>query len=171
MHLQETKRVLRHSDLFRDLNEIHLDLVLMACEEIGYLEGEYVFHQDDPGDALYIIAHGEVEIMLESNTPGEAPISVAVLKESSTFGEVILVEEGQRTASVRCRTDAQLIRIPRARLLKLCHDYPEIGFRIMYRMAAELALKLRGSNLNIREQLFWDINNPPHLPEAPSSGG
>ncbi len=167
MHLQEIKRVLRNSDLFRDLNEIHLDLVLIACEEIGYLAGEYIFRQDDPGDALYIIARGDVQIMLESNTPGEESIPIAVLKENSTFGEVILVEEGQRTASVRCITDAQLIRIPRMRLLKLCHDYPEIGFRIMFRMAAELALKLRSSNLNIREQLFFDMSE--HLGDAEST--
>ena len=48
----------------------------------------------------------------------------------------------------------QLIRISRERLLRLCHDYPEIGFQIMHRMAAELALKLRSSNRGIRDQLF-----------------
>ena len=154
MHLQESKKVLRSSDLLRDLNDIHLDLVLMVCEESNYLAGEYIFHQDDPGDALYILAQGEVEIMLEPTKTRDTPLSVTILKAISTFGEVILVEEGQRTATARCHTDAQLLRIPTNRLLKLCHDYPEIGFRIMYRMAAELAIKLGESNLNIREQLF-----------------
>jgi CRP-like cAMP-binding protein len=145
---------LRQSDLFRDLNEIHLDLVLRVCEESNYLAGEYIFHQDDAGDALYILAQGEVEIILEPETAEEAILPVAELKAISTFGEVILIEKAQRTASVRCKTDAQLLRIPRDRLLKLCSDYPEIGFRIMRRMAAELSLKLHASNLNIREQLF-----------------
>ncbi len=155
MHLQESKRVLRQTDLFADLNEIHLNLVLMVCEEINYLAGEYIFHQDDHGDALYIIARGEVEVLLEPHKEGDPPIAVATLGEESVFGEVILVEEGLRAASVRCKTNAQLIRIPRARLLKLCYDYPEIGFHIMHRMAADLAMKLRSSNLNIREQIFW----------------
>lgn len=154
MHLQESKKVLRSSDLFRDLNEIHLDLVLMVCEESNYLAGDFIFHQGEPGDALYILSQGEVAIMLEPEKPGEDFIQVATFEAISTFGEVILVEEGQRTASVLCRTDAQLLRIPKDRLLKLCYDYPEIGFRIMYRMAAELAVKLHDSNLTIREQLF-----------------
>ena len=154
MHLRESKQILRQSDLFRDLNEIHLDLVLRVCEESNFLAGEYIFHQDDSGDALYILADGKVEIILEPESAGEAVLPVAELDAISTFGEVILVERARRTASVRCKTDAQLLRIPRDRLLKLCNDYPEIGFRIMRRMAAELSLKLHASNLNIREQLF-----------------
>jgi len=153
MHLQESKRVLRQCDLFSDLNEIHLDLVLMVCEEINYVTGKNIFHQGDPGDAIYIIAQGEVEIILESAKSKEEELVVATLGEESTFGEVILVEESRRTAAARSK-GTQLIRIPRARLLKLCYDYPEIGFHIMYRIAAELASKLSDSNVNIREQLF-----------------
>ncbi|MBN1876323.1 MAG: cyclic nucleotide-binding domain-containing protein [Anaerolineae bacterium] len=165
MHLQESKRVLRQTDLFRDLNEIHLDLVLMVCEEVNYLGGEYIFRQDDPGDALYIIASGEIEVVLESGVEDEVSQHVTTLGEMASFGEMILVEEesqGLRAAGARCLTDTQLLRIEGERLLKLCYDYPEIGFRIMYRMAAELALKLRDSNLNIREQLF------SHAPEDES---
>ncbi len=154
MHLQEIKRVLRQSDLFRDLNEIHLDLVLMVCEEIGYRAGEYVFRQNDPGDALYIVARGVVDILMEPLDDKSEPMTVAVFKENDTFGEILLVDQGRRTASARCKTDTQLIRISRDRLLKLCYDYPEIGFHIMHRIAAELAIKLRTSNEDIRGQLF-----------------
>ncbi|MGC9397364.1 MAG: cyclic nucleotide-binding domain-containing protein [Anaerolineae bacterium] len=154
MHIQESKRVLRQSDLFRDLNEIHLDLVLMVCEEIGYQAGDYIFHQNDPGDALYIVARGQVDILMESQTTQSAPMTVTVLGDNDTFGEILLVDEGTRSASARCRADTQLLRLSRDRLLKLCYDYPEIGFHIMHRIAAELARKLRSSNQDIREQLF-----------------
>ncbi len=154
MHLQESKRVLRQSDLFRDLNEIHLDLVLMVCEEISYRGSEYIFHQNDPGDALYIVARGEVNILMEPQNSSTAPMVVATSRENDTFGEILLVDQGTRSASARCKTDTQLLRISRDRLLKLCYDYPEIGFHIMHRIAAELAIKLRSSNQDIREQLF-----------------
>lgn len=154
MHIRETKAILRECGLFRDLNDIHLDLILMVCEEISYLAGEFIFHQEDPGDALYIVARGKVTIFLEPRDPLGTPIPMAVSVENNSFGEVILVDEGRRTASARCRTDTQLIRISRERLLRLCHDYPEIGFHIMRRMAEELALKLRSSNRGIRDQLF-----------------
>lgn len=156
MHIQESKRVLRQSDLFRDLNEIHLDLVLMVCEEIGYRAGEYIFHQNDSGDALYIVARGQVDILMESQTTQSEPMTVASLGDNDTFGEILLVDEGTRSASARCRMDTQLLRLSRDRLLKLCYDYPEIGFHIMHRIAAELARKLRSSNQDIREQLFTE---------------
>ena len=154
MHIQESKRVLRQSDLFRDLNEIHLDLVLMVCEEIGYRAGEYIFHQNDSGDALYIVARGQVAILIESQTPHSEPTVITVLGDNDTFGEILLVDEGTRTASARCETDTQLLRLSREYLLRLCYDYPIIGFHIMHRIAAELAHKLRSRNQGTDEQLF-----------------
>lgn len=169
MHLQESKRVLRQSDLFSDLNEIHLNLVLMVCEEINYVSGELIFEQGEPGNAIYIIARGDVDIFLQSEDAGQEQY-VTTLGAESTFGEVILVEESRRTASARSKSDAQLIRIPRNRLLKLCQDYPEIGFHIMYRIAAELARKLHSSNVNIREQLFPKTSVEPTATTTTTAG-
>ncbi len=169
MHLQESKRVLRQSDLFSDLNEIHLNLVLMVCEEINYVAGELIFEQGEPGNAIYIIARGDVDIFLQSENAGQEQY-VTTLGAENTFGEVILVEESRRTASARSKSDAQLIRIPRNRLLKLCQDYPEIGFHIMYRIAAELARKLHSSNVNIREQLFPKTETPPAATDTATAG-
>jgi CRP/FNR family transcriptional regulator len=149
MHLEDIKRALKNSHLFADLNESHLDLVLMACEELNYQEGQVIFRQDDPGDALYIIARGEVEIILESEGESET-VELATLKEYDTFGEAILIEQGVRSATARCLTPVSLVRLPRQRLIRLVNNYPEIGFNIMRRMAADLMGKLRAANLNIR---------------------
>lgn len=156
MHLEESKRTLMRSDLFRGLKESYLDIILMICEEVRYLAGEYIFREGDPGDAVYLIAQGAVEIVLEPRSDDEAQIPVAVMAPTSTFGEVTLVEEkGKRTASARCRADTQLVRIQRDRLLRLCRDYPQIGFQVMHRIAAELAKKLRSSNVSIREYYLF----------------
>ena len=149
MHLEDIKRALKNSHLFADLNESHLDLVLMACEELNYQEGQVIFRQDDPGDALYIIARGEVEIILESEGESET-VELATLKEYDTFGEAILIEQGVRSAAACCLTPVSLVRLPRQRLIRLVNNYPEIGFNIMRRMAADLMGKLRAANLNIR---------------------
>jgi len=156
MHLEESKRTLMRSGLFEDLKDSYLDIILMICEEVRYVSGEYVFREGDPGDSVYLIAQGAVEILLEPRSDDEEQIPVTVLAPTSTFGEVTLVEQtGNRTASVRCRSDAQLVRLQRDRLLRLCSDYPEIGFRVMQRIAAELATKLKSSNLSIREYYLF----------------
>lgn len=152
MHIEESRRILSSSGLFESLRSSHVDIILMTCEEIRLLGGEYVFREGDTGDAVYLIAQGTVEIVLEPRSGEESPIPVATMAPTNTFGEVTLVElDGKRTASAKCKTDTQLIRIPRDRLLRVCRDYPEIGFQVMQRIAAELASKLRSSNLSIRE--------------------
>ncbi|MFP4345129.1 MAG: cyclic nucleotide-binding domain-containing protein [Anaerolineales bacterium] len=147
MHIDESRRVLRDSYLFRDLNEIHLELILMICEEIAYDAGDVIFRQDEPGDALYIVGRGEVEVFLE--TEGEE-LELALLGEKETFGESILVEEGGRSAGIRCRTPVQLLRLPRRQIVRLMANYPEIGYRILHRMAADLMLKLQSANRRLR---------------------
>jgi CRP-like cAMP-binding protein len=61
-----------------------------------------------------------------------------------------------RSASARCaEAETSLLRIPRDKLNRLCESYPELGYRVMRNMAADLAFKIRGSDLAIREQLLW----------------
>lgn len=153
MHLQKCKEVLRSGTLFKDLNEIHLDLVLMVCEEAEYPAGGTIFRQGDPGDALYIIANGVVDIVLEPQKSNDQPLVIASMAQYDTFGETILVEAGHRTATARCRTPATLLRVPRKGMVQLTNDYPEIGFRIMRSMAAELTKKLDTANMALRMQL------------------
>lgn len=155
MHLSESKKALRNSSLFSDLSNIHLDLILMICEEVNYQAGDIIFHQDDPGDALYIIARGTVEIILEPREADKESLVIATMQQYAAFGETILVGEKGRTAAARCQTATQLLRLERERLLALTSDYPEIGFRIMRRMSAELVSKLRIANQKIRDQTLW----------------
>ena len=155
MHLSESKKILRNSFLFGDLNSIHLDLILMICEEVNYQAGDIIFHQNDPGDVLYIIARGEVEIILEPSEANKESVVIATLHQYQAFGETILIEERGRTAGARSHDATQLLRLERERLLSLTSDYPEIGFRIMRRMSAELVSKLRIANQKIRDQTLW----------------
>jgi hypothetical protein len=45
--------------------------------------------------------------------------------------------------------------IQRERLISMCDNYPELGYRVMRNLAADLAFKIRGTDLLIREQLLW----------------
>ncbi len=153
MHLEKCKDVLRSATLFKDLNEIYLDLVLMICEEVKVPADGVIFRQGDPGDALYIMASGAVDIVLEPQKQDDQELLIASLEPYDTFGETILVEEGHRTASARCRVPSLLLRVPRERMVQLTNDYPEIGFRIMRSMAAELTQKLSTANVNLRTRV------------------
>jgi len=155
--------ILKRADIFFDLTPAQLEMVASICQERQARAGETIFHENTPGNELYVIARGEVEILVDPalvdapagyKSPG--PATIATLRDGETFGEMALVDQGLRSASARCAADnTRLLVLPRQKLLTLCDTYPELGYRIMRNMAAGLAFKIRGSDMAIREQLLW----------------
>ena len=155
--------ILKRTDIFYDLTPVHLEMISAICEEKNARAGQVIFEENSPGNELYVIVRGEVEILLDPNlvggaTPrrGTGPVTISTMRDGQTFGEIALVDQGVRSASARCATDnVRLLVIPRQKLLMLCQTYPELGYRVMRNMAADLAFKIRNSDLSMREQLLW----------------
>ncbi len=159
---KEHLNALRQTDIFYDLTGPQLEAVAALCSVVTLKKGEIVFEENSSGDELYVIADGAVDIMLNSSLVQPAtgqpsqPLTVATLRRGQTFGEVALVDKGLRTASAHCASKrAHLLVIPRDRLIELCDGQPDLGYRLMRNIAADLAFKIRGTDLTIREQLFW----------------
>jgi CRP/FNR family cyclic AMP-dependent transcriptional regulator len=153
--------ILKRTDIFYDLNEDQLKMVAEVCHEVHYRMGEMIFPEQSASDELYVIARGEVEILVDPSIIQAAPIpprpvTIATLRGGQAFGEIALVDQGLRSAGARSAAEnTRLLVIPRAKLLNLCDKHPELGYRVMRNVAAELALKMRGADLTIREQLLW----------------
>jgi len=153
---------LRQTDIFYDLTEPQLKMVANVCSEITLKKEEVIFEENSAGDELYVIADGSVAIMLDpdliQSIAGQSSqsLSIATLRRGQTFGEVALVDKGLRSASARCASkEARLLVIPSDKLLELCDSYPDMGYRLMRNIAADLAFKIRGTDLTIRERLLW----------------
>jgi len=156
--------ILRRTDIFYDLTAAQLEMLASICEERSVKLGDIIFEENNQGDEMFIIARGAVEILVDpsivggpgAKKRGSMPVTIATLRGGQNFGEIALVDQGLRTASARCaETETQLLAIPRNKFMKLCDTYPEMGYRVMRNIAAELAFKIRGSDLAIREQLLW----------------
>jgi CRP-like cAMP-binding protein len=155
--------ILKRTDIFYDLTPMHLEMISAICEEKNARAGEVIFPENSPGNELYIIVRGEIEILLDPSLvggsaprKGSGPVTISTLRDGQTFGEVALVDQGLRSATARCATDnGRLVVIQRQKLLTLCETYPELGYRVMRNVAGDLAFKIRNSDLAIREQLLW----------------
>jgi len=156
--------ILRRTDIFYDLSAAQLEMLASICEERVVRLGDIVFEENNQGDEMFVIARGAVEILVDpsivggpgAKKRGSLPVTIATLRSGQTFGEIALVDQGLRTASARCaETETQLLAIQRSKFMKLCDTYPEMGYRVMRNIAADLAFKIRGSDLAIREQLLW----------------
>ena len=150
---------LKQSDVFFQLTPNQLELVANLCQEFTYQAGDIIFEENSSSKELYIIAQGEVEILIrhgngEQNKKGDETV-IAKLRRGQSFGEVALVDEGLRSASARAGTvETHLLVIPRDRLIMLCETYPQLGYRLMHNLAADLAMKIRNTDLRIRDQLL-----------------
>jgi CRP-like cAMP-binding protein len=160
---REFINILRQTDVFYDLTEAQIEMVADLCSTASYREGETIFEENSASDELYIIANGEVDILVNpalvqptrAGQPARA-LTIATLRRGQSFGEVALVDQGLRSASARCATTkVRLLIIPSKSLIELCDDNPDLGYRLMRNIAADLAFKIRGNDLAIREQLIW----------------
>ncbi len=161
--ITEYINVLRQADIFYDLTELQLEMVAALCSEVVPDDGEIIFEENSASDELYVVASGAVEItvspaMVRSASTGRppGPLVIATIRRGQTFGEVALVDQGLRSASARCATKkTRLLVIPRDQLINLCDTDSPLGYRLMRNIAADLAFKIRGTDLAIREQLLW----------------
>jgi CRP/FNR family cyclic AMP-dependent transcriptional regulator len=152
--------VLKEADIFYELTNTQLELVASICKEKTYQQGALIFAENTTGDELYVIADGEVKIEVDPALIGRGdaggPQAIATLRRGQSFGEVALVDQGVRSAAARCaRHGTRLLIIPRDKLMLLCDTYPQLGYRLMRNLAADLAMKIRNTDLQIREQLTW----------------
>ena len=154
---------LRQADIFYELSPEQLESVASLCSERRVHTGEVIFSEISGSDELYVIAQGEVDIVVDpalvsdGRLAAPGPMTIATLHRGQSFGEVALVDRGLRSASARAsQGNTQLLVIPRDRLMELCDANPDLGYRLMRNLAADLALKMRNTDLNIRQQsLDW----------------
>ena len=156
--------MLSHADIFDELTSTQLELVSSICDERHYQAGDVIFEENTVGNEMYVISSGEVEIQVDpaligsENTQGS--FTIATFRRGQVFGEVALVDEGLRSASAHCsHNDTHLVVIPRDRLMLLCDQYPTLGYKLMRNLAADLAMKIRHTDLQVREQLTWSQND------------
>ena len=144
MGLQEEVELLRNIPLFAKIEPSKLKLLAFTSERLTYPEQEVLFEQGDIGDSAYIIIGGEADVII--NTPGGGLV-VATLKQNEIVGEIAILCDVPRTATVRAKTDLTTLRINKDLFFSLIVEFPEIAVEIM----RELAHRLDRTTTRLRE--------------------
>jgi len=140
--MDELLQILKGVELFRDLSEEQLDQISKISKKEVYSKGETICKQGDPGDAMYVISSGQVEINVRDNN-GNA-YSALYLGAGQLVGEMALVDEGTRSASVIGVEDQTVVyNIPNNKFTVLCVADTAIGYIMMRNIAQDLSFKLR----------------------------
>jgi len=150
--------MLRRAELCRGLTDDELSLVSGITRSIKCMTGDVIFEEGSASDELYVILNGEVDIIIgsEDDGSGAGPITITTLRRGQSFGEMALISEGIRAATARCvQHDSSLLVIPRRELMQLFEQYPMLGYKVMYNLAADLATKIRATDILIHERVTW----------------
>ena len=137
--------LLKRVQLFTTLNATELEQIAAICTEKQAVPEELVIQQNTTGTGIYIIADGSVEVFIEGT---DVARSLVVLGKGQVIGEMALIDQGYRSASVRATSKgATLYRIGNDDFNGLCQENNHIGFVVMRNLAVDLAFKLRHRNL------------------------
>jgi len=125
--------------------------------------GQFIFREGDPGNEMYIIETGAVEITRQVR--GAQPL--AVLEPGDFFGEMAVLEDQPRFASARAKENSRLLRIDRSAFAELVQQNFEIAVRIM----RKLALRLRRTEQSLQHASteLGDIKRRLNAPTAAMS--
>jgi CRP-like cAMP-binding protein len=135
MTLQRDVEVLRGIPLFAKIEPTKLKLLAFTSEHVEYPEGEVLFGQGDVGDAAFILLEGEAEVLAE--TPG-GQVKLAQLKKNDIVGEIAILCDVPRTATVRAASRLVTLRISKDGFFNLVTQFPQVGVEIMQELATRL---------------------------------
>lgn len=135
MSLNEEVEVLRKIPLFSRIEPSKLKLLAFTSERMTFKRGDVLFRQGDMGDAAYILIEGDAEVLVDSSR-GE--IRVARLGVNDIVGEIAILVDIPRTATVRAETDLVTLRISKELFFRLITEFPQIAVEIMRELAHRL---------------------------------
>lgn len=126
---------LKKVSLFEGLNDVALGELLTISSRKTYVPGEVVFEAGTPGKVLYIIKSGEVEGIKNGKV-------IFTLKEGDYFGEIALLDETPRTATVRAKKQSELLLIYKVKFDGFILDDPLAGVKVLRSMASKIITRL-----------------------------
>ena len=135
MSLIQDVEVLRNIPLFAKVDPTKLKLLAFTSERLQYASGDELFHQGDDGDAAYVILEGQADILVD--TPKGA-VKVARLGKNDIIGEVAILCDVPRTATVVAQSNLETLRVSKDGFFHLVTQFPQVAIEVMSEIASRL---------------------------------
>jgi CRP-like cAMP-binding protein len=143
MSLEQEVNILKRIPLFSNIETAKLKLMAFASERITFKPGQSLCEQGEPGDAAYIIIEGEADVLIDTDA---GQIKVAAVGANDIIGEIAILIDVPRTATVRAVSDVGTLKITKDLFFRMVTDFPEMGIEIM----RVLAHRLEATNAQLR---------------------
>jgi CRP-like cAMP-binding protein len=135
--LQQEFEVLRRVPFFAEIEPSKLKLLAFMSERVGFDDGKILFRQGDTADAAYLIIDGAAEVVLEGPA---GPVIVATLGVNELVGEMAILCNAARNATVRARGRLVALRIAKDPFMRMVREFPNMAVSIMQELAHRVEL-------------------------------
>jgi CRP-like cAMP-binding protein len=138
-------RMLHEIPLFENFTDEECDQVANMATAETYRPGQVVLRQGTTSRNLWIVLHGECEVVRvpEGN---HREVLLATLGKGQNFGEMSFFHEAPHSASVRAKTDVKLLRITRADYDRMAHENCPAAYKLAFNTVESLADRVRRLN-------------------------
>lgn len=134
--LESAARTLSRCALFSRLSDDALVSIARGLRSRRFRRGEVLFHQGDPGDALFVVLSGAIKIVLPSEEGDEAILTTA--RPGDFLGELALLDGADRSATAVAIEPTETLVLPRERFRELIGEEPELRDALLAALTAEL---------------------------------
>jgi CRP/FNR family transcriptional regulator, cyclic AMP receptor protein len=153
--MASTSEMLREVPLFQPLDEDERNNLANVLETVRIPAGELIFQMNEPGDSLYIIRSGKVELFVKDDTGHRLVLETA--SDGDFFGDISLLDNGPRTASALVTEDLEALRLKRAELERFVRQRPEAAMDMLTvmgrRLRQDLELLRHTASRNVNEEM------------------
>ncbi len=145
MAINEEAQELSRVPLFAKLDPAKLKLIAFTSERLNIGEQEYLFFHNDPSDSVYLVLDGILQVTVEHDD-GAVDV-VAELEKNQLVGEMGVIANTPRTASIRSSGYSTVLKIEADTFLSLLAENPSMSLYVM----RELTSKLSKTHLQLVE--------------------
>ena len=150
--LSEEAQGLARVPLFKRLEPHELEKLAEEIDQVNYKAGETIFNEHDRGDSLYVVETGSVRIWVVDEDVND--VTLAELKPGDFFGELAVLDRGERSSSATAIVDTHLHRLSSDDFQQFLIEHPDASIDVI----CEIAQRMRQTNLLVSQRVSRNIN-------------
>lgn len=150
--LSEEAQSLARVPLFKRLEPHELEHLAEEVDQVDCKAGEVIFNEHDRGDSLYVVETGGVRIWVYDDDVKE--VTLAELKPGDFFGELAVLDRGERSSSATAITDTHLHRLSSDDFQRFLMEHPDASIDVI----CEIAARMRQTNLLVTQRAARNVN-------------
>jgi len=150
--LSEEAQSLSRITLFKRLEPAELEQLAEHVDQVLYKAGEVIFHERDAGDALYVVDEGTIRLWVVDEDV--QPVTLAELQPGDFFGEMSVLDRGERSTSATAIVDSTLHRLSSEDFQSFLMQHPDAAIDVI----CEVGARLRRTNQIVSQRASRNIN-------------